>query len=102
MKRNIVLATALLAGGLGAGSLRAHGALHRGVLDQRLGLGGQRSTRSPGRPAVRTASFASTEFSYLGFTNPFGGGPVIFRAHDSDNASGDAFVGNWSVGQASR
>jgi len=40
-------------------------------------------------------SYASTEFSYLDFVNPFGGGPVLFRANDSDNASGDAFVGNW-------
>src|SRR5690606_7835694 len=26
------------------------------------------------------SSYASTTFSYLGFENPFGGGPVIFRA----------------------
>ena len=39
--------------------------------------------------------FVRTEFSYFGFSSPFGGGPVIFRAHDSDDASGDAFVGDW-------
>lgn len=41
------------------------------------------------------SSFASTEFNYFGFSNAFGGGPVTFRANDSDDASGDAFVGNW-------
>lgn len=40
-------------------------------------------------------SYASTEFNYFGFSSPFGGGPVIFRANDNDNASGDAFVGDW-------
>lgn len=40
-------------------------------------------------------SFAQATFNYLGFSNPFGGGPVVFRASDSDNASGDAFVGDW-------
>lgn len=44
------------------------------------------------------SSNASTTFNWFGFTNPFGGGPVIFRASDSDNASGDAFVGDWLTG----
>jgi hypothetical protein len=43
-------------------------------------------------------SYASTSFNYFGFSNPFGGGPVIFRGNDSANASGDAFVGNWLTG----
>src|SRR5678815_1115164 len=43
-------------------------------------------------------SYASNTFSYFGYTNPFGSGPVLFRANDSDNASGDAFVGNWITG----
>ena len=38
-------------------------------------------------------AYATTTFNYSTFTvPPFGGGPVIFRANDSDNASGDAFV----------
>lgn len=41
------------------------------------------------------SSYASATFNWFGFVNPFGGGPVIFRANDSDNASGDAFVGDW-------
>ena len=41
------------------------------------------------------SSYASSEFNYFGFSGSFGGGPVTFRANDSDNASGDAFVGNW-------
>jgi hypothetical protein len=41
------------------------------------------------------SGYASTTFNYFGFSNPFGGGPVIFRASDSDDPSGDAFVGNW-------
>lgn len=40
-------------------------------------------------------SYVATFFNYFGFTSPFGGGPVIFRANDSDAASGDAFVGDW-------
>ena len=43
-------------------------------------------------------SHASTTLNYFGFSNPFGGGPVVFRAHDNQNASGDAFVGNWVTG----
>lgn len=41
------------------------------------------------------SSFASNDFNFFGFSSPFGGGPVTFRANDSDNASGDAFVGDW-------
>jgi hypothetical protein len=43
-------------------------------------------------------SYATASFDYFGFSNPFGGGPVIFRASDSDDASGDAFVGDWLTG----
>jgi hypothetical protein len=43
-------------------------------------------------------SYASTSFNYFGFSSPFGGGPVIFRGQDEDNASGLAFVGNWITG----
>jgi hypothetical protein len=43
-------------------------------------------------------SYASASFNYFGFTSPFGGGPVIFRGHDEDNASGLAFVGDWIAG----
>jgi hypothetical protein len=41
------------------------------------------------------SGYASAEFNYFGFTSPFGGGPVIFRANDAQDASGDAFVGDW-------
>jgi hypothetical protein len=44
------------------------------------------------------SSNASTTFNWFGFSSPFGGGPVIFRAADADNASGDAFVGDWLTG----
>lgn len=44
------------------------------------------------------SSHVSTAFSYFGFSNPFGGGPVIFRASQSDGASGGAFVGDWLAG----
>jgi hypothetical protein len=43
-------------------------------------------------------SYASTTLNYFGFTSPFGGGPVVFRGHDQQNASGDAFVGDWLAG----
>jgi hypothetical protein len=43
-------------------------------------------------------SHASTTLNYFGFTSPFGGGPVVFRGHDNQNASGDAFVGDWTAG----
>lgn len=41
-------------------------------------------------------SYASTSFDYFGFVAPFpGAGPITFRAQDEDNASGNAFVGNY-------
>lgn len=44
------------------------------------------------------SSHVSTAFNYFGFSNPFGGGPVVFRASQSDGASGGAFVGDWVTG----
>ena len=44
------------------------------------------------------SSNASTTFNWFGFSNPFGGGPVIFRGASADDASGGAFVGNWLTG----
>jgi hypothetical protein len=41
------------------------------------------------------SSYVSTEFNYFGFTSPFGGGPVIFRATGDDNPSGNGFKGDW-------
>lgn len=44
------------------------------------------------------SSYASGSFDFTGFVAPFpGAGPIVFRAHDSDDASGDAFVGNWTT-----
>ena len=43
------------------------------------------------------SSYASGELSYFGFESPFGGGPVVFRANDSTDASGDGFVGDWTA-----
>lgn len=43
-------------------------------------------------------SYVSTSFNYFGFTSPFGGGPVIFRGQDENNASGLDFVGDWAAG----
>lgn len=45
-------------------------------------------------------SYASASFNYFGFSNPFGGGPVIFRGHaqyGTSGASGGAFIGNWTT-----
>jgi len=39
--------------------------------------------------------YASGAFNYNGYSSPFGGGPVVFRASASDGASGGAFVGDW-------
>lgn len=39
--------------------------------------------------------YASTTFNYNGYTNPFGGGPVTFRASASDAPSGGNLIGNW-------
>ena len=44
---------------------------------------------------VDDGSYASTTYNYNGYTSPFGGGPVTFRASFSDNASGGAFVGDY-------
>jgi hypothetical protein len=41
------------------------------------------------------SSYVAAELNYFGFEAPFGGGPVVLRANDSANASGDAFVGDW-------
>jgi hypothetical protein len=40
-------------------------------------------------------AYVTTEFIFNGFSNPFGGGPVIFRAHQNQNASQHAFEGDW-------
>jgi len=47
------------------------------------------------------SSFASADFNFFGFSSPFGGGPVIFRASGSDNPSGGAFIGDWLAGGVS-
>jgi hypothetical protein len=44
---------------------------------------------------VDGGGYASTTFNYLGYTSPFGGGPVTFRGSLADNASGGAFVGDY-------
>ena len=54
-------------------------------------------SRSRGGRRPDGGSHASTTLNYFGFSSPFGGGPVVFRGHDN-NASGDAFVGNWVTG----
>ena len=40
--------------------------------------------------------YASGTFNYFGFANPFGG-PLVLRASAADNASGGAFIGNWTT-----
>src|SRR5262245_27568223 len=45
-------------------------------------------------------SYVSGSFNYFGFTNPFGGGPVIFRGQDENGFSGLSFVGDWVAGGA--
>lgn len=40
-------------------------------------------------------SYASADFNYFGYSSAFGGGPVVFRANQSDAASVGAFVGDW-------
>jgi hypothetical protein len=40
-------------------------------------------------------TYVTDEFNYFGFTSPFGGGPVIFRATGTENPSGNGFKGNW-------
>ncbi len=44
------------------------------------------------------SSHVATAFRYFGFANPYGGGPVIFRANESASASGGAFAGDWLAG----
>lgn len=45
------------------------------------------------------SSYVSTTHNYFGFVEPFpGAGPLVFRATGSDNASGGAFVGDWTAG----
>lgn len=39
--------------------------------------------------------YATQAYNYFGFSSPFGGGPVLFRANASAGASGGAFVGDW-------
>ena len=98
MQRNLVLALALAAIALGAETASAVIVPFQEDFTSNVS-GWEDNVQSPltfeatGGPDG--GSYASTEFSYLDFVNPFGGGPVIFRANDSDAASGDAFVGNW-------
>jgi hypothetical protein len=100
MQRNILLAAALLAVAFGAQRASAVSVPFTEEFTSNVS-GWEDNVNSPllfeatGGPDG--GSFASGEFSYLDFSNPFGGGPVIFRAHDSDNSSGDAFVGNWTL-----
>ena len=43
------------------------------------------------------SSYASGGIDFTGFTPPFpGAGPIVFRAHDEDGASGGAFIGDWN------
>jgi hypothetical protein len=101
MKAKIVLAAILAAAGLGAGKASA---LTVPFTEEFVSnVSGWED--NPGDPLTWFltggsfgSSFAGTEFSYFGFEDPNGGGPAIFRAHDFDNASGDAFVGNWLTG----
>jgi len=44
------------------------------------------------------SSHVTGSFNYLGFTNPFGGGPVVFRGQQGFGSSGGAFVGDWLTG----
>lgn len=41
------------------------------------------------------SSHASGGYNYLGFSNPFGGGPVTFRGQAGFGSSGGAFGGDW-------
>jgi len=43
-------------------------------------------------------AYVTTNFNYFGFSSPFGGGPVIFRGQDENNASSLSFVGDWIAG----
>jgi len=48
-----------------------------------------------GSGGVDGGGYVSTTFNYFGYTSPFGGGPVLFRATGNDAASGGAFIGDW-------
>lgn len=101
MLRKATIAAVLLAAGLGAGTASAltvpfNEEFAANVSGWEDNAGNPLTWNLTGGPLG--SSFASTEFSYFGFSNPFGGGPVIFRANDNDNASGDAFVGNYITG----
>jgi hypothetical protein len=101
MKRTIGLVAAMAAALLGAGKASAltlpftedFGANNASWED---GANNPATWQSAGGPDG--GSYASVNFNYFGFSSPFGGGPVIFRANDNDNASGDAFVGDWMAG----
>lgn len=41
------------------------------------------------------SSYAQAGFNYFGYSSPFGGGPVVFRASASDLPSGGALIGDW-------
>jgi len=42
------------------------------------------------------SSYASGSFDFTDFVEPFpGAGPIVFRGNGADDASGDAFVGDW-------
>lgn len=101
MKRKIVLATILMAAGFGAGKASAvtvpfteHFVAN--VSGWEDNVGDPLTWALTGGP--QGDSFAGTEFSYFGWEGIMGSGPVLFRAHDSDNASGDAYVGDWIAG----
>ena len=101
MKRKIVLATLLVAAGLGAG--RASALTVPFAEEFATSNSSWRDNASDPLTWYMTggplgSSFVSTEFSYFGFEGIMGSGPVIFRAHDNQNASGDAFVGDWISG----
>ena len=43
------------------------------------------------------SSYVSTQFNYLNFFSPFGGGPVTHRASASDGASLGSLIGDWNA-----
>jgi hypothetical protein len=101
MMRSFALAAALLATAIGAGTASALTVPYTEEFASNVsgwedGAGSPLTWNASGGPSG--SSYASASFSYFGFSNPFGGGPVIFRANDNDNASGDALVGNWLNG----
>jgi hypothetical protein len=101
MQRKIVLAAILVAAGLGAG--KASALTVPFTEDFAANVSGWEDNVSDPLAWALTGgpqgdSFASTVFSWFGFESQFGGGPVLFRAHDNDDASGDAYVGDWLAG----